>query len=50
MAKRKIQKQPQTIVQVVHVKAPFRHTPHLVLDVLSCGAWIPIHLIVWAFS
>ena len=26
----------------------FDHTIHLVLDILTCGAWFPIHLICWA--
>ena len=25
----------------------FNHTVHLVLDVLTCGAWIPVHLLCW---
>lgn len=40
---------PQTVyVQTAVVKAPFNHVPHLVLTLLSCGAWIPIWLICWA--
>lgn len=31
----------------VHVKAPFNHVLHLVLDVLTCGMWIPVHLLCW---
>jgi hypothetical protein len=30
------------------VKAPFSHGLHIVLDIFTCGAWIPIHLICWA--
>jgi hypothetical protein len=29
-------------------KAPFNHALHLVLDLITCGAWVPIHLICWA--
>lgn len=29
----------------VFVKPPFNHGFHLVLDVLTCGAWIPVHII-----
>ena len=46
---------PQTAVYVNNVqhttavimKAPFNHTVHIVLDVVTCGGWIPIHLICW---
>lgn len=30
------------------MKAPFNHGVHIVLDFVTCGAWIPIHLICWA--
>jgi hypothetical protein len=30
------------------VKAPFNHGVHIVLDLVTCGTWIPIHLICWA--
>jgi hypothetical protein len=30
------------------VKAPFRHGIHVVLDVLTCGIWLPVHLLCWA--
>jgi len=44
---------PQQVIYVqappaVMVKPPFNHTPHLVIDFLSCGAWLPFHLIIWA--
>lgn len=39
---------PVVYVQQTMVKAPFNHTVHVVLDVLTCGGWIPIHLICWA--
>lgn len=31
----------------VHVKAPFNHGLHLVLDLLTCGLWLPIHFLAW---
>ncbi len=37
-----------TYVDGGYYKAPFNHTVHIVLDVLTCGSWIPIHLICWA--
>lgn len=41
--------QPQQVVNVVQqnvmVKAPFNHGIHILLDVITCGAWIPVHLI-----
>ncbi len=44
--------QPQVVYvqapQVIAVKAPFNHTPHILIDFLSCGAWFPIHMIMWA--
>lgn len=42
--------QPPTVVYVqpTMMKVPFNHTPHIIIDVLSCGAWIPFHLIIWA--
>lgn len=47
------QQQPYYPPQVVYVqntviKSPFNHTVHIVFDVLSCGSWLPIHLICWA--
>ncbi|HVH46111.1 MAG TPA: hypothetical protein VM925_27365 [Labilithrix sp.] len=27
---------------------PFKHTLHVVLDIVTCGIWIPIHLLCWA--
>lgn len=39
---------PVVYMQQTVVKAPFNHTIHIVFDVLSCGAWLPIHLICWA--
>lgn len=39
-----IQQAPPT-AQVITVKPPFNHGIHLVLDVLTCGMWIPIHII-----
>jgi len=33
---------------VVIAKAPFNHTIHIVLDVLTCGGWLIVHLICWA--
>lgn len=33
----------------VDVRGPgFNHALHIVLDILTCGMWIPIHLICWA--
>jgi hypothetical protein len=43
--------QPPPVVYVqqpIMVKAPFNHTVHIVLDVVTCGTWLPIHLICWA--
>ncbi|WP_394824977.1 hypothetical protein [Pendulispora albinea] len=43
------QQPPVVYVQAPQViKAPFNHTPHIVLTFLSCGAWLPIWLICWA--
>lgn len=44
------QQQPVVYVQqtTAVVKAPFNHGVHIVLDVVTCGGWIPIHLICWA--
>lgn len=44
------QQQGQVVVYVQQnvVKAPFKHGLHLVLDVVTCGLWLPIHLIAWA--
>lgn len=41
---------PMVVVQQTTniVKAPFKHTVHVVLDVVTCGGWIPVHLICWA--
>jgi hypothetical protein len=39
---------PVVYMQTNVIKAPFNHTVHIVLDVVSCGAWLPIHLICWA--
>jgi hypothetical protein len=38
-----VQQQPQ----MMFVKAPMNHGLHIVLDVVTCGAWIPIHFICW---
>lgn len=37
--------QPQ--FTVVQVKAPFNHTPHIILSFLTCGAWLVVWLICW---
>jgi hypothetical protein len=26
----------------------FNHGPHVILDLLSCGLWLPVHLLLWA--
>lgn len=31
--------------QTAILKAPFNHGIHIVLDVLTCGVWIPVHII-----
>lgn len=41
---------PSQQVVVVHGGGGMNHVPHLVLTVLTCGAWLPVWLIVWAFS
>lgn len=33
--------------QVVIAKAQFSHGKHLLVDILSCGAWIPFHILLW---
>lgn len=38
---------PVVYVQPTMLKAPFNHTPHIVLDVLTCGGWLIVHLICW---
>lgn len=40
--------QAPVIVNNVIQKAPFNHTIHIVLDVVTCGGWLIIHLICWA--
>lgn len=32
---------------VVHGGRPFNHAIHLVLDLFTCGGWLPIHLLCW---
>lgn len=42
---------PQVVVvqsPPVVVRVPFNHTPHIIIDLLTCGAWLPVHLILWA--
>lgn len=39
---------PTVYVQTQVVKAPFNHTPHVVLTLFTCGGWLPIWLIIWA--
>jgi hypothetical protein len=43
---------PPLVHQPVYVNAsaprPFNHGPHVVADLLSCGFWIPVHLLLWA--
>ena len=29
-------------------KLPFNHGMHLIIDLFTCGAWFPIHLLCWA--
>lgn len=40
--------QPFVVVQNNVIKAPFNHTIHIILDVVTCGGWLIIHLICWA--
>jgi hypothetical protein len=44
--------QPPAVVYVqqqpMFIKAPFNHTVHIILDIVTCGGWVPIHLICWA--
>lgn len=46
---RNFMQQQQQYMQrpVVMMKPPFNHGAHLVIDLLTCGAWIPFHLILW---
>lgn len=36
--------------RVVYRKPPFNHGLHLVLTILTCGAWLPVWIILWAVS
>ena len=36
------------VQQAVVVRAPFRHGIHLFLDLITFGAWLPIHLLCFA--
>lgn len=37
-------------MQQTTVQAGFNHGPHVVLDLLSCGLWIPMHILFWVLS
>ena len=43
---------PQVVVYNNNVQRPpsFSHGIHIVLDVLTCGAWLPFHLLIWLCS
>jgi hypothetical protein len=28
-------------------RGPFNHTPHILMSLFTCGAWIPIYLLIW---
>lgn len=32
----------------INMPRPFNHAPHLIADLLTCGFWLPVHLIAWA--
>jgi hypothetical protein len=38
--------EPTIAYEPAFVKAPFNHGIHLILDVVSCGAWVPIDLAI----
>lgn len=42
--------QPMVVVQQSHTmvtqKAPFNHGAHLLITVLTCGAWLPIWIVL----
>ncbi len=31
----------------VNVPRPFNHALHVVLDLITCGFWIPVHILLW---
>jgi hypothetical protein len=31
----------------VNMPRPFNHGLHVVLDLLTCGFWIPVHILLW---
>lgn len=37
----------QVVVGGGYYKAPFNHAPHIILDILTLGFWLPIHIICW---
>jgi len=32
----------------INAPRPFNHLPHLMADAISCGLWLPVHLLLWA--
>jgi hypothetical protein len=38
---------PVVYVQNNTMKAPFNHTVHIVLDFVTCGGWLIVHLICY---
>lgn len=28
-------------------RGPFNHTPHILMSIFTCGAWIPVYLLIW---
>jgi hypothetical protein len=39
---------PPAPVVNVNVARPFNHGVHVILDLATCGFWIPVHVILWA--
>lgn len=44
------QQQPVVVVQNTMARQGFNHTPHLIITLFTCGAWLPFYLIIWALS
>lgn len=42
-----IQVQPQPVFVQMNAPRPFNHGPHVLADLMTCGLWIPAHLLLW---
>lgn len=32
----------------IQVSQPFNHALHILLDFVTCGFWLPVHMVLWA--